>query len=410
MNPANLLGRPGAEMASQLDILNFDYDSEEEEEMMMSVGQKRGVGGKENAGGGEGGNAEGEEGKEGEVELELKKKARKKPRPFNEDVLTNGDGLVRIYEEFPVSVKFRGRGKEAEDLKRLLGMYKEWAFQLYPNLALPDILARCDTLGGKGKVRNHMEQLRDRERCRYLNEVLHVPLSEIRMKVLADVPRSPAPKDMTSPEATSPSFDDDGIAMDGELLASPVLGGNGPRAQLDFMLQASHTEGIFDHKNFVDEEEMLIAMAEEAEFQAAAKAKAQAAAPSQDDDALLFDGLDEDEDMFATTTASAATATTAAAAAVGTVAKESTLGDDDAEELEIDLEMDSDDEDASGGTGAVESEAETGAVESATEATEEEKTAKQDGDVDAPGGDGRVDDDSATQPVLGADELGTDLQ
>jgi hypothetical protein len=158
---------------------------------------------------------------EGEGEVELKKKARKKARVFNEDVITNRDGLLRIYQEFPMSCKFRGRGKETEDLKRLLGLYKEWAFQLHPNLALPDILERCDSLGGRGKVRSHMEQLRDRERCRYLNEVLRVPISEIRMRVLnAASPNAKA--DMTSPEATSPAFGDDFFGDDEALLESPV--------------------------------------------------------------------------------------------------------------------------------------------------------------------------------------------
>jgi len=274
---------------SQLDFLNFEYNSEDEDG--VELGAKRG---------GEEINADDKENNEEEgPTIELKKKARKKPRPFNEDVLTNRDGLVRIYEEFPTSCKFRGRGKETEDLKRLLGMYKEWSFQLYPNLALPDILARCDTLGGKGKVRNHMEQLRDRERCRYLNEVLHVPLSEIRMKVLNDLP-SPPVRDMTSPEATSPSFEV--LRMDGELLASPILtaNGNGNR-QLDLLIPQSATKGIFDEEVGADEEEMeMIRIAEESERAEAAKAAAAAVAtntavevgPREDE---LLDGLDEDE-------------------------------------------------------------------------------------------------------------------
>ena len=48
-----------------------------------------------------------------------------------------------------------------------------------------------------------MENMRERERCRYLNEVLDVPLSDILMP---NNPReSPAKSVHTSPEAGSPS-------------------------------------------------------------------------------------------------------------------------------------------------------------------------------------------------------------
>lgn len=224
---------------SQLD--RVDLDESDDEEPPMFGAEKRplrawddnsddeGLGDKENSGKAKGAGEDQAKDKdkdkdaaEGEGEVELKKKARKKARVFNEDVITNRDGLLRIYQEFPMSCKFRGRGKETEDLKRLLGLYKEWAFQLYPNLALPDILERCDSLGGRGKVRSHMEQLRDRERCRYLNEVLRVPISEIRMRVLNTA--SPNAKaDMTSPEATSPAaFGHDFFGDDEALLESPV--------------------------------------------------------------------------------------------------------------------------------------------------------------------------------------------
>jgi hypothetical protein len=100
-------------------------------------------------------------------ELVVKKKARH-ARPFTEDVLTLPDGLQRIYEEFPVACKFRGRGSEAKDLQKLMDMYKEWAFQLHPALAFTDILSKCEVLGTKGKTRSCIQNLRDRERSRYI--------------------------------------------------------------------------------------------------------------------------------------------------------------------------------------------------------------------------------------------------
>ena len=100
-------------------------------------------------------------------ELMVKKKVRHY-KPFTEDVLTLPDGLQRIYEEFPVSCKFRGRGSEARDIKKLMTMYREWAFQLHPGLAFTDVLSKCEVLGNKGKTRSCMMNLRDRERDRYI--------------------------------------------------------------------------------------------------------------------------------------------------------------------------------------------------------------------------------------------------
>jgi hypothetical protein len=100
-------------------------------------------------------------------ELLVKKKARY-ARPFTEDILTLPDGLQRIYEEFPLTCKFRGRGSEAKDIKKLMSTYREWAFQLYPGLAFPDIVSRCEALGGKAKTRTTLEHLREQERDRYI--------------------------------------------------------------------------------------------------------------------------------------------------------------------------------------------------------------------------------------------------
>lgn len=134
-------------------------------------------------------NGDAEELKEGEqqpVAEELKTKKKKMARPFSEDVLASKDGLARIYEEFPLACQFRGRGFEAQDAKRLVTMYKEWAFQLHPGLAFPDLLNRCESLGAKGKVRTHLEQLRERERCRYLNEFSRDSLSKTRVEVSSE--------------------------------------------------------------------------------------------------------------------------------------------------------------------------------------------------------------------------------
>jgi len=132
-------------------------------------------------------------------------KVTKKRRTFNEAVLTNRDGLLRVYQDFPTACPFRGRGHEAADVKRLMSRYREWAFQLYPGLAFPDLLARCETLGTKAHVRAYCENMRERERCRYLVDVLGVPMEQIVIPTT-----SAAAVSDSENEAPTFSYDKDG--------------------------------------------------------------------------------------------------------------------------------------------------------------------------------------------------------
>eukprot|EP01032_Pedospumella_encystans_P023713 gene23713-26833_t len=146
-------------------------------------------------------------------ELIVKKKARH-TKPFTEDVLTHPDGLQRIYEEFPVACKFRGRGSEAKDIKKLMAMYREWAFQLHPALAFSDIISKCESLGSKGKTRYFIQNLRDRERSRYIAEVLDVvngPREVQPTKVARTTPvqMASAEKVHTQPPIVVPASEDD---------------------------------------------------------------------------------------------------------------------------------------------------------------------------------------------------------
>ena len=101
----------------------------------------------------------------GDIE-ELKKKVVRRQKVFTEEILAGRDGLVRIYEDFPRDDLFRGRGYELQDMKRLLKLYKEWGFQMYPGLAWPDLLSRCETFGHRIKTKNSMQVIRHRERDR----------------------------------------------------------------------------------------------------------------------------------------------------------------------------------------------------------------------------------------------------
>ena len=148
-------------MSSPLDAFEPDYETEEEGEAAGSGNEEESVKLKRSA------PADGA-GSDEIVAVELLKKKRKQMvKPFNEELLTSKDGLSRIYE-FSKKMKFRGRGHEVDDVKLLMKVYREWAFQLHPGLAFTDVLARCESLGSKARVRHHMSSLRDKERERYL--------------------------------------------------------------------------------------------------------------------------------------------------------------------------------------------------------------------------------------------------
>ena len=106
---------------------------------------------------------------------ELIKRTVKKKKVFTEDILTGCDGLIRIYEDFPREKLFMGRGYELQDMKRLLHRYKEWGFQMFPGLAFPDLLSRCESFGSKARTRNCLKGLRDRERDNY---VVRLPINK----------------------------------------------------------------------------------------------------------------------------------------------------------------------------------------------------------------------------------------
>jgi len=110
---------------------------------------------------------------------ELLKKKVKLQKPFTAEILCGRDGLLRIYENFPREDMFRGRGFELQDMKKMFKMYKEWGFQMHPGLNFQDLLSKCETIGTKAIVKDHMKTLRDRERDKYVHEVLGVPLAQI---------------------------------------------------------------------------------------------------------------------------------------------------------------------------------------------------------------------------------------
>ena len=140
---------------SDLDIdIRSDNETEEDDERLNGEGDtlKRGS------------NPE----KDAPVEELLRTKRVRHNKPFNEDLLISDAGMSRIYREFPLAINYQARGSEAAYLKRLITLYKEWAFQLHPGLSFNDVMLKCEALGSKAVVRNHLQHLREMERERYM--------------------------------------------------------------------------------------------------------------------------------------------------------------------------------------------------------------------------------------------------
>jgi hypothetical protein len=100
-----------------------------------------------------------------------KKKKIKRKLSLNASILLSSDGLKKVYEEFPRSCKFRGKGYENQDLKNMISCYKYWAFMLLPGTAFTDFLLKCEQLGSSNEVKTAMNQYRQLEKEHYRMKV-----------------------------------------------------------------------------------------------------------------------------------------------------------------------------------------------------------------------------------------------
>eukprot|EP00941_MAST-03F_sp_MAST-3F-sp1_P000397 g397.t1 len=95
----------------------------------------------------------------------MKKPVVKKPRApkFEASTLQGSDGLRYLYKEFPKKVKYSGHGHEASALRRLVTLYKSWAFNAYPGrLSFQDMLAKIEKLG-TNKLKFDVIGIREKE-------------------------------------------------------------------------------------------------------------------------------------------------------------------------------------------------------------------------------------------------------
>mmetsp|Transcript_9847 Transcript_9847/g.15132 ORF Transcript_9847/g.15132 Transcript_9847/m.15132 type:complete len:493 (+) Transcript_9847:112-1590(+) len=88
------------------------------------------------------------------------------------------EGLVKIRTEFPTILsKRRSKTKRSVQLaaaysRSLRKAYQQWAFQLFPGLAMEDVLSRIETFGSKREVKDYMQTMRDMTRNEHLEKVL----------------------------------------------------------------------------------------------------------------------------------------------------------------------------------------------------------------------------------------------
>ncbi|KAL1510775.1 hypothetical protein AB1Y20_007061 [Prymnesium parvum] len=104
------------------------------------------------------------EAQEAIAEAETKKKAPKRkrviPKLEPEMLLDREKGLPSVYKAFP-KLKFKGKGHEASDLRKLLNKYSEWGHTLLPDMATSEFFLRLEKLGGNHRVRAMVDNIRN---------------------------------------------------------------------------------------------------------------------------------------------------------------------------------------------------------------------------------------------------------
>ena len=93
--------------------------------------------------------------------LEKTRKKNKKAAPkFAPELLLDRDkGMTAIFKSFP-KLKFKGKGHEASDLRRLLGKYAEWAHVLVPDMDFGEFVTKLEK-SANHRVKTKLELLRN---------------------------------------------------------------------------------------------------------------------------------------------------------------------------------------------------------------------------------------------------------
>ncbi|KAM7014994.1 TIMELESS-interacting protein [Tautogolabrus adspersus] len=89
-----------------------------------------------------------------------KRKGVKRPQPkLDSQRLISDRGLPALRTLFE-DVQFKGKGREAEDLRLLMHKMENWAHRLFPKLQFEDIIDRVEKLGNKKEVQTCLKRIR----------------------------------------------------------------------------------------------------------------------------------------------------------------------------------------------------------------------------------------------------------
>ncbi|XP_028257673.1 TIMELESS-interacting protein-like isoform X2 [Parambassis ranga] len=84
----------------------------------------------------------------------------KRPQPkLDSQRLISDKGLPLLRTLFD-SVRFKGKGHEAEDLRLLMQRMENWAHRLYPRLQFEDFIDKVEKLGSKKEVQTCLKRIR----------------------------------------------------------------------------------------------------------------------------------------------------------------------------------------------------------------------------------------------------------
>jgi len=149
---------------------------------------------------GEGGNEDDNNEKE---EEENKKKVKPKRHIANPRLkldpprLTGPRGLGVIESAFK-DFKFKGKGHEASDLRRLMMILEHWAHRLFPKMTFQDCINRIEELGSTKAIANYVNRLRLGMECDPI--VTSLTSENVREEeadpfdaLVANLPKQPAP-------------------------------------------------------------------------------------------------------------------------------------------------------------------------------------------------------------------------
>ena len=96
--------------------------------------------------------------------VEEKTKTAKKPKKLapkfsHELLLDHKKGMVSVYKNFQ-NLKWKGKGHEASDLRRLMAKYAEWAHILVPDMPFSEFIQRLEK-GNSRMLHSKLEQIRN---------------------------------------------------------------------------------------------------------------------------------------------------------------------------------------------------------------------------------------------------------